>query len=77
MSINKATNLRNQTQQVINTANQAINNTIPVSLERIQSLSSQITSTAIDETQINQTLIGAADGLRRAQEVQRLSLQAV
>lgn len=76
-SINRVSGIRNQTQQVTDTANRVINQTIPVTMERIQSLSSQITSTSIDEAQINQTLVGAEDGLRRAQEVQRVSQQAL
>ena len=76
-SINRVSGIRNQTQQVTDTANRVINQTIPVTIERIQSLSSQITSTNIDEAQINQTLVGAEDGLRRAQEVQRVSQQAL
>ena len=69
--------MRNQTQQVIDTANRVINLTIPVSMDRIQSLSTQITSTIVDENQINQTLAGAEDGLRRAQEVQGVSQRAL
>ena len=75
--INKASTIRNQTNQITATANQTINRTIPVSLARIQTLSNQITATSIDETQINKTLVGAADGLKNAQSVERLSEQAV
>ncbi|XP_065068970.1 laminin subunit gamma-1-like [Rhopilema esculentum] len=75
-SINKVATIRNQTEEATRTANQAINQTLPVSLSRIQSLSAQIMATTINESQINQTLKGATDGLRRAQEVQILSQQA-
>eukprot|EP00794_Sanderia_malayensis_P016180 gene16180-17806_t len=76
-SINKVATIRNQTSQVIATANRVNNQSLPVSAAEIQSLSTQIMATSIDETQINQTLIGAADGLKKAQDVQTLAQQAL
>ncbi len=76
-SINKVSRIRNQTNQVISTSNTVIGQTIPVSFERIQSLSNQIRATSIEENQINNTLNGATDGLKKAQDVQKLSQEAV
>ena len=75
--INKLATVRNITQQARTIAGQVVNTSLPVSLARIQGLVNQITSTPIDEGQINTTLAGAAEGLRRAQDVQQLSQQAV
>ena len=51
--------------------------TMPISLSEIQELSEKIQNTAINEGMINSTFADAQTGLRKAQEVQERSKEAL
>lgn len=68
---------RNSTLEVLQLAYEIGNMTMPITLSEIEELAVKIQNTAIDEGAINATFVDAQDGLRKAQEVQKQSKQAL
>ncbi|XP_066933957.1 laminin subunit gamma-1-like [Clytia hemisphaerica] len=68
---------RNSTLNILNLAYEITNMTMPISLSEIQELSEKIQNTAINEGMINSTFADAQTGLRKAQEVQERSKEAL
>ena len=68
---------RNSTLEVLQLSYEIGNMTMPITLSEIEELATKIQNTAIDEGAINATFADAQDGLRKAQEVQHRSQQAL
>ena len=68
---------RNSTLNVLQLAYEIGNMTMPITLSEIEELAKKIQTTAIDEGAINDTFADAQAGLRKAEEVQQRSQEAL
>lgn len=75
--INTIAGVHNKSRDSKATADRVIAKTIPVSLETIQDLANQIKAIEVNNSLINQTYDGAAEGLKQAKQVEALSERAM
>ena len=75
--INTVARVNNMTNEATDIANEVRAMTMPVSLQTIQNLTTDILNTNVSQQMVNQTLDAAQEGLKKAKEVEELSQKAM